>query len=66
VFVVFGVLMAFWSTNLWIGFGLALAGYGAMILADNLTARLTTNWMVRYMWSVPLVLALSNLIWIYK
>jgi ech hydrogenase subunit B len=66
VFVVFGVLMAFWSTNLWIGVGLALAGYGAMILADNLTARLTTNWMVRYMWSVPLVLALSNLIWIYK
>jgi len=66
VFVVFGILMAFWSTNLWIGFGLALAGYGAMILADNLTARLTTNWMVRYMWSVPLVLALSNLIWIYK
>lgn len=66
VFVVFGVLMVFWSTNLWIGFGLALAGYGAMILADNLTARLTTNWMVRYMWSVPLVLALSNLIWIYK
>jgi len=66
VCVVFGVLMAFWSTNLWIGFGLALAGYGTMILVDNLTARLTTNWMVRYMWSIPLLMALSNLIWIYK
>jgi formate hydrogenlyase subunit 4 len=66
VCVVFGVLMSFWSTHLGLGLGLALIGYGAMILADNLTARLTTHWMVRYMWSIPLVLAVSNLIWIYK
>jgi formate hydrogenlyase subunit 4 len=66
VFDIFGVMACLWTTNLWSGLGFALAGYGTMILVDNLTARLTTNWMVRYMWSIPLVLALSNLIWIYK
>ena len=35
-------------------------------LLDNCFARLTPGWLVRYMWMVPLALALANLIWLWR
>lgn len=65
VFLFFLVVACFWSTNLLIGLGLSAAAFFALILLDNTFARLTTMWMVRFMWTTPLALALSNLIWFY-
>jgi len=65
VFFIFTIMAMFWSTNLWIGAGLALGGFFAQIVIDNACARLTTFWMVRFMWGGPMLLALCNIIWIY-
>ena len=61
----FGLMMAFWHTNLLIGLAVALAGLIFIVAMDNSFARLTPNWMLRFMWTVPLSMALANLIWIW-
>ena len=61
----FALMMAFWHTNLLIGLAVALAGLIFMSVLDNSFARLTPNWMLRFMWTAPLSMALANLIWIW-
>ena len=58
-------MMAFWHTNVLIGLAIALIGLIFMSVLDNSFARLTPNWMLRFMWTVPLSMALANLIWIW-
>jgi formate hydrogenlyase subunit 4 len=59
------VAALFWSTDLVVGAALATACFLGAILVDNISARLTTRWMVRAMWSIALVLALANIVWLY-
>ena len=61
----FGLTMAFWHTNIIIGLIVAFAGLVFMTVLDNSFARLTPNWMLRFMWTVPLSMALANLIWLW-
>ena len=61
----FFLMMAFWHTNVLIGLALALIGLIFMSVLDNSFARLTPNWMLRFMWTVPLSMALANLIWLW-
>lgn len=61
----FGLMMAFWHTNIIVGFLLASAGMTFMTVLDNSFARLTPHWMLRFMWTVPLSMALANLIWLW-
>jgi len=61
----FGLMMAFWHTNILIGLAIALIGLIFMSVLDNSFARLTPNWMLRFMWTVPLSMALANLIWLW-
>ena len=61
----FGLLMAFWHTNFWIALALGLAGLVFLVVLDNSFARLTPTWMLRFMWSAPLSMALANLIWLW-
>ena len=61
----FFLMMAFWHTNVLIGLAIALIGLIFMSVLDNSFARLTPNWMLRFMWTVPLSMALANLIWLW-
>lgn len=61
----FGLLMAFWHTNIFGALAVALVGMIFLTVLDNSFARLTPNWMLRFMWSVPLSMALANLIWLW-
>ncbi len=61
----FGLLMAFWHTNIYAALGLGFAGLVFLVVLDNSFARLTPNWMLRFMWSAPLSMALANLIWLW-
>lgn len=61
----FGLMMAFWHTNIIIGLLVAFAGLIFLSVLDNSFARLTPNWMLRFMWTVPLSMALANLIWLW-
>jgi len=64
-FLLLAIVAAFFMTQLWLGVLVALAVYVAAIVVDNLCARLRTAWMVRYMWTVPVALAVCNVIWLY-
>jgi formate hydrogenlyase subunit 4 len=66
VFLLFTILAMFWSTNLLIGVAIALGCFLAQIVVDNVFARLTTMWMVRFMWTGPLLLAVCNIVWLYR
>lgn len=61
----FTVVALFWKTNLLIGTLLEALVFAFILLLDNAWARLTTGWMVRFMWAVPLILASSNLAWFF-
>ena len=61
----FGLLMAFWHTNIIIALLLALGGLVFMVVLDNSFARLSPTWMLKFMWTFPLSMALANLIWLW-
>jgi formate hydrogenlyase subunit 4 len=61
----FYLVMLFWASNLLIGGLLALAAFFLMTVVDNAFARLTSIWIFRFMWTGALVLALTNVLWLY-
>lgn len=63
--VLFAIIAIFWLPNLLIGVPIAAAAFLLLILIDNAFARHTSMWMVKFMWTVPMALALSNVIWLY-
>ena len=50
----FGLMVAFWHTSLIMGIVLAFFGFLMVLVADNVCARLTSFWMVRFMWTTRL------------
>lgn len=64
VALLFALMMVFWATNLALGFALASAAFFAVILVDNAFARLTTLWTFRFVWTLILAMALTNLLWL--
>lgn len=48
-----------------VSLGIMAAIFLGAIIVDNLCARLTTLWMFRFMWTVGLGLALTNILWLY-
>jgi len=63
--VLFTVVAMFWATSIGVGLTLAAAAFVFIIVLDNAFARLHSIWMLRYMWTVPTILALSNIVWLY-
>jgi ech hydrogenase subunit B len=61
----FFFIVLFWSTPVWVGILLACASFFLMTVVDNAFARLTTMWTFKFMWTGALVLALTNVIWLY-
>ena len=55
----------FWTSNWFIASVLIAAVFIFTMFIDNLFARLTTIWMFRFMWTVCMGLALTNIIWLY-
>jgi len=64
-FLVLMIAAYFWATNIWIGLILAALSFIFVIIVDNSFARLTANWMLKFMWTFALGLALTNIIWLY-
>jgi len=55
----------FGATHWLLGAALAVAAFFMAIVMDNLMARLTTMWMFRFMWTIALGLAMTNILWLY-
>lgn len=62
----FWLMMAFWHTSIIMGLLLAFGGFLFILITDNVCARMTSFWMVKFMWTVPLTLSLANLIWLWR
>ena len=65
VALLFVMTVLFWATNLWAGLALAILSFFLMTVIDNACARLTALWAFRFMWTMVLGLALTNIIWLY-
>ena len=55
----------FWATNVFVAVALMVGAFLGAVLLDNVFARLTTLWMFKFMWTVGLGLALTNILWLY-
>lgn len=62
---ILGVCALFWATNWFWMAALLVVTYFAELVIDNTTARMTWRWMLRYVWTIGLTMAIVNLIWIY-
>ncbi|MCM2286491.1 MAG: NADH-quinone oxidoreductase subunit H [Desulfobacula sp.] len=60
-----GFCSLFWATSRLGMILVALVIYIAIILIDNLCARMNWRWMLGYVWSMGLALSMANLIWLY-
>jgi ech hydrogenase subunit B len=60
-----GLIALFWAPNLLIGAAIALVCFLIEIVIDNIVARMTVGWMVRFSWTFGLGLAVTNLAVLY-
>jgi formate hydrogenlyase subunit 4 len=60
-----GFIALLWQTNLIIGGLLAFAAFLIVLVIDNITARMTWKWMLKFAWTFGLGISLANLAVIY-
>lgn len=60
-----GLVAIFWSTSLVGAVIVAAAFFSAMTFVDNVTPRVTYNWMVKFLWKVGVGLATVNVALLY-
>jgi formate hydrogenlyase subunit 4 len=63
-----GLAAMFWTHPLGAGILLALAAFFIEMVIDNICARLTWNWMIKFTWTGGIILCLINLgvIWVLR
>ncbi|MGD0153366.1 MAG: complex I subunit 1 family protein [Thermacetogeniaceae bacterium] len=60
-----GLVFIFWANPWWAGLIVAAIAYILELFIDNITARMTVGWAVKFVWSVGLVLCVLNLIYFW-
>ena len=60
-----GIVALFWANPLWVGIIIALAAFVLEMFIDNITARMTVGWMVKFAWSIGLTLCILNLLYFW-
>lgn len=60
-----GLITLFFAQPIWVGILIALASYFCEIVIDNISARVTWQWMVKVTWVAGIGAALVNIIWMY-
>ncbi len=60
-----GIVSLFVANPLWVGIVIALAAYVLEMFIDNVAARMTVGWMVKFAWSVGITLCILNLIYFW-
>lgn len=60
-----GLITLFFAQPIWVGILIALASYFAEIVLDNISARVTWQWMVKITWIAGIGAALVNIVWMY-
>jgi len=60
-----GLISLFFAQPLWVGIIIALVCYFLEIVVDNISARMTWQWMVKVVWVAGIGAALVNIVWMY-
>ena len=60
-----GLISLFFAQPLWVGILIALVSYFIEIVIDNVSARVTWQWMIRVTWVAGIGAALVNIVWMY-
>lgn len=60
-----GLMFIFWQQNFIIGTLLSLFTFFFVIVIDNITARLSWEWMVKVTWTIVVGISAANLLFIY-
>ncbi len=60
-----GLISLFFAQPLWVGILIALVSYFCEIVIDNVSARVTWQWMVKVTWVAGIGAALVNIVWMY-
>ena len=63
--ILLGLITLFFAQPIWVGIIIALVAYFFEIVIDNISARVTWQWMVKVTWVVGIGAALVNIIWMY-
>jgi len=60
-----GLIWLFFANIWWVGIIIALVSFFCEIVIDNISARVTWQWMVKVTWIVGIGAALVNIVWMY-
>jgi ech hydrogenase subunit B len=60
-----GIVALFWANPIWVGIIIALVAFFLELVIDNITARMTAGWMIRFVWAIGLVLCIVNIAYVY-
>lgn len=60
-----GLMFLFWKQNIVMGLILAAFTFIFVIIIDNISARLSWQWLVKYSWTVILALSIINILFLY-
>lgn len=58
---VLGLISLFWANPIWAGILIALGAFFVELVVDNSTARVTWPWMLKFVWSAGIGLAILNI-----
>ena len=60
-----GIMFLFWKQNIIIGTLLSLFTFFFVIVVDNISARLSWNWLLKFTWTIVVGLSVINILFIY-
>jgi ech hydrogenase subunit B len=60
-----GLMFIFWKQNYLMGTLLSLLTFLFVIVIDNITARLSWEWMVKFTWTIVVGLSVANILFVY-
>ncbi len=59
---VLGIIGLFWATSIWAAAALAFVAFVLEIVVDNVEARMTWSWMLKFVWTTGISLSVINIV----
>jgi ech hydrogenase subunit B len=60
-----GLMFLFWKQNVVIGSLLSILTFLFVIIIDNISARLSWQWLIKYTWSIVVSLSIVNILFLF-
>lgn len=60
-----GMIAIFFAKPMWVGVLIALVSFFIEMVIDNISARVTWKWMLKYTWIIGIGAAMTNIVWMY-